>query len=184
VQRYGPYSRPEEFIYDHPFQWGSKRTGPDLHREGGKYPNVWHYTHMIDPRATSPGSIMPSFAWTAEWKVDLGTTPRKLGVMQKLGVPYTNADIDNAKVTYQKQAEIIVADLATQGVQIEWDRELVALIAYLQRLGRGPQFGAAATADSTPPPAAPPAPVVPAAPAPAAAPAALPATALAPTGGR
>ncbi len=190
VQRYGPYSRPEEFIYDHPFQWGSKRTGPDLHRVGGKYPNVWHYTHMIDPRATSPGSIMPSFAWTAEWKVDLGTTPRKLGVMQKLGVPYTNAEIDDAKVNYQKQAELIVADLATQGVQIQWDRELVALIAYLQRLGRGPQFGNAVTAAATPPHDAIPAAIPDATPTAAppaaalAAPPAAPASALAPTGGR
>jgi cytochrome c oxidase cbb3-type subunit I/II len=150
TQRYGAYSRPEEFIYDHPFQWGSKRTGPDLHREGGKYPNLWHYTHLINPRDTSPGSIMPSFAWTAEWKVDLNTTPRKLGVMQKLGVPYTNKDIDNAKANYQAQAELIAADLAIEGVQIEWDRELIALIAYLQRLGRGPQFNGAPTADATP----------------------------------
>jgi cytochrome c oxidase cbb3-type subunit I/II len=177
TQRYGAYSRPEEFIYDHPFQWGSKRTGPDLHRVGGKYPNLWHYTHLLDPRSTSPGSIMPSFAWTAEWKVDLNTTSRKLGVMQKLGVPYSNKDIDDAKANYQAQAELIASDLAIEGIQIEWDRELIALIAYLQRLGRGPQFSAP-TAELTPPPA----PVVPAAP--AAAPAIPAGGAVAPTGGR
>ncbi len=161
--RYGPYSRPEEYIYDHPFQWGSKRNGPDLFRVGGKYPNLWHYAHLTDPRSTSPGSNMPSFAWIAEWKVDTNTTPRKLAVMQKLGVPYTNADIDAAQENYRKQAEIITADLASQGVEIQWDRELVALIAYLQRLGRGPQFGAIAHADATPAPVPPPAaPVAPA----------------------
>ncbi len=179
--RYGAYSRPEEYIYDHPFQWGSKRNGPDLFRVGGKYPNKWHYLHVIDPRSTSPGSNMPSFAWTQEWKVDTSMTSRKLGVMQKLGVPYTNAEIDAAKDNYRKQAELITADLATQGVEISWDRELVALIAYLQRLGRGPQFGpnAPAAALVAPPaaapetvPAAPAAPVAPAAPGAPAAPAA------------
>ncbi|MBS2023786.1 MAG: cytochrome-c oxidase, cbb3-type subunit II, partial [Deltaproteobacteria bacterium] len=137
--RYGAPSRPEEFIYDHPFQWGSKRTGPDLARVGGKYPNLWHYTHMIDPRATSPGSNMPPFAWVAEWKVDTNGTGRKLAVMQKLGVPYSNVDIDGAKDSYKRQAEGITADLAQQGVNVQWDREIVALIAYLQRMGRGPQ---------------------------------------------
>jgi cytochrome c oxidase cbb3-type subunit I/II len=155
VARYGPVSRPEEFIYDHPFQWGSKRTGPDLHRVGGKYPNLWHYTHMLDPRSTSPGSIMPSFAWTADWKVDTSMTARKMVTLQKLGVPYTNSEIDHAKDNLQRQAEGIVADLAIEGVNVEWDREIVALIAYLQRLGRGPQFNATPTADATPAPAAP-----------------------------
>ncbi|HUM11670.1 MAG TPA: cytochrome-c oxidase, cbb3-type subunit I [Myxococcaceae bacterium] len=139
TQRYGAYSRPEEFIVDHPFQWGSKRTGPDLHREGGKYPNLWHYSHMMDPRSTSPGSNMPSFAWTADYKVDQTLLSRKMIALQKVGVPYSNIQVDLARDTYRKQAESIVVDLAKEGVAVPWDREIVALIAYLQRLGRGPQ---------------------------------------------
>jgi cytochrome c oxidase cbb3-type subunit I/II len=134
--RFGEYSKPEESIYDHPFQWGSKRTGPDLHRLGGRYPNLWHYTHLLDPRATSPGSNMPSYAWLESGKVDVKLASKKLALMQKLGVPYTNDDIDNAEATQRAQGEAVMADLAQQGVSIAWDSELVALISYLQRLGR------------------------------------------------
>ena len=139
TQRYGEVSRAEEFIYDHPFQWGSKRTGPDLHRVGGKYPNLWHYTHLMDPRATSPGSNMPPYTWLAEGRIDTKAAPQKLALMQKLGVPYSNAEVEGAEARQKAQAETIVADLATQGVQVAWDSELVAIISYLQRLGRGPQ---------------------------------------------
>jgi cytochrome c oxidase cbb3-type subunit I/II len=134
--RYGEASRAEEFIYDHPFQWGSKRTGPDLHRIGGKYPNLWHYSHLMDPRQVSPGSNMPTYPWLAEWKIDPKLAPQKLALMQKLGVPYTNADIDAAEANQRKQANTIVADLEKNGVKLEWDHEMVALISYLQRLGR------------------------------------------------
>jgi cytochrome c oxidase cbb3-type subunit I/II len=134
--RYGEASRAEEFIYDHPFQWGSKRTGPDLHRIGGKYPTLWHYTHLMDPRSTSPGSNMPSYAWLSEWTYDDKLAPRKLALMQKLGVPYTNDDIDHAEDNQKRQANTIVADLATQGVTVKWNNDIVALMAYLQRLGR------------------------------------------------
>ncbi|MFY0522303.1 cytochrome-c oxidase, cbb3-type subunit I [Archangium gephyra] len=139
TQRYGDVSRAEEFIYDHPFQWGSKRTGPDLHRLGGKYPNLWHYTHLMDPRATSPGSNMPSYAWLAANRIDVKAAPKKLALMQKLGVPYTNADVDGAELRQKAQAETIVTDLAAQGVKVAWDSEMVAIVSYLQRLGRGPQ---------------------------------------------
>ena len=139
TQRYGELSRAEEFLYDHPFQWGSKRTGPDLHRVGGKYPNLWHYTHMLDPRATSPGSNMPPYPWLAENRIDVKLAPKKLALMQKLGVPYTRTDVEGAEVRQKAQAEAITADLASQGIQVAWDSELVALISYLQRLGRGPQ---------------------------------------------
>jgi cytochrome c oxidase cbb3-type subunit I/II len=139
TQRYGDVSRAEEFIYDHPFQWGSKRTGPDLHRVGGKYPNLWHYTHLMDPRATSPGSNMPAYAWLAENRIDVKAAPKKLALMQKLGVPYTNADVDGAELRQKAQAETIVADLAAQGVKVAWDSEMVAIVSYLQRLGRAPQ---------------------------------------------
>jgi cytochrome c oxidase cbb3-type subunit I/II len=134
--RYGEASRAEEFIYDHPFQWGSKRTGPDLHRVGGKYPNLWHYTHMMDPRSTSPGSNMPTFQWLAEWHIDPKLAPKKLALMQTLGVPYTKEDIDSAEDNQHRQALTVVADLQKNGVTLDWDSEMVALISYLQRLGR------------------------------------------------
>ncbi len=151
AQRYGDVSRAEEFIYDHPFQWGSKRTGPDLHRLGGKYPNLWHYTHLMDPRATSPGSNMPPYQWLSENKIEVKLAPKKLALMQKLGVPYTREDVDGAEVRQKAQGEAIAADLATQGVKVEWDSEMVAIISYLQRLGRGPQDLPKST---TPPPTA------------------------------
>jgi cytochrome c oxidase cbb3-type subunit I/II len=134
--RFGEPSRAEEFIYDRPFQWGSKRTGPDLHRIGGRYPNLWHYTHLLDPRATSPGSNMPSYAWLATGRIDVKMGRKKLALMQKLGVPYTNVQIDVADVDQKNQALNVVEDLAAQQVTVAWDAEIVAMIAYLQRLGR------------------------------------------------
>jgi cytochrome c oxidase cbb3-type subunit I/II len=134
--RFGEPSRAEEFIYDRPFQWGSKRTGPDLHRIGGRYPNLWHYTHLLDPRATSPGSNMPAYAWLTEGRIDVKLGRKKVALMQKLGVPYTNVQIDVADVDQKNQALAVVEDLGKQGVTVAWDSEMVALIAYLQRLGR------------------------------------------------
>jgi len=134
--RYGEAARAEEFIYDHPFQWGSKRTGPDLERIGGRYPSLWHYTHLMDPRATSPGSNMPSYSWLATGHVDRALAPRKLALMRRLGVPYSDAEIDGAEAAASAQAATIVSDLATNGVEADPDSEMVALIAYLQRLGR------------------------------------------------
>jgi cytochrome c oxidase cbb3-type subunit I/II len=139
VQRYGPPSRQEESMYDHPFQWGSKRTGPDLARVGGKYPNLWHFSHLMDPRSTSPGSNMPSFNWLARTTISESDAPKKLRLMQRLGVPYTNGQIDDAKAWEKDQGEKIAADLATQGIEVPWNAEIVALIGYLQRLGKGPQ---------------------------------------------
>jgi len=134
--RYGDASRAEESIYDHPFQWGSKRTGPDLARIGGKYPNLWHYSHLLDPRSTSPGSNMPSYKWLLTGHVDTKLARQKLLLMQKLGVPYTNADVDGAEESQHRQASTLVDDLAANGVEVRSDSELVALVAYLQRLGR------------------------------------------------
>jgi len=151
--RYGEASRAEEFLYDHPFQWGSKRTGPDLHREGGRYPNLWHYTHLVDPRLTSPGSNMPSYASLASHRIDPRSGARKLALMQKLGVPYSNADVEAAEAAQQTQGEAIAFDLGVSGVETTWDSEIVAMIAYLQRLGRheGVQpLGAAVAAAPTP----------------------------------
>jgi cytochrome c oxidase cbb3-type subunit I/II len=141
--RYGEYSRLEEFIYDHPFQWGSKRTGPDLQRLGGKYPNLWHYQHLIDPRSTSPGSNMPSYAWMKKAHLDLSQTATRLRVMRTLGVPYGDAEIASAAALAVGQARLIQADLARENVRIDPESRLIALVAYLQRLGRGPQFASA-----------------------------------------
>ena len=133
--RYGEYSKAGEYVYDHPFLWGSKRTGPDLHRIGGKYPHKWHFDHMLDPTITSPGSIMPPYPWLHEQQLDTTSTKAKLNAMRILGVPYTDEDISNADADLQEQADGIAAQLSEQGVDIRSDREIVALIAYLQRLG-------------------------------------------------
>jgi cytochrome c oxidase cbb3-type subunit I/II len=139
VLRYGDYSRLEEFVYDHPFQWGSKRTGPDVHRLGGKYPNLWHYLHMMDPRSTSPGSNMPAYPWLASATVDFDATSKKLHTLRALGVPYSDEDLATARSTALSQGQLIVDDLAAGDIVLAPDSELTAMIAYLQRLGRGPQ---------------------------------------------
>ncbi|RAU83316.1 cytochrome-c oxidase, cbb3-type subunit I [Pontibacter arcticus] len=135
TERYGEYSKAGEFVYDHNFLWGSKRTGPDLHRIGGKYPHSWHYHHMMDPTSMSPGSIMPAYPWLFEQEVDMSTTEDKLKVLKQLGVPYEDDYIANANQELMKQAEGVAADLAKQGIEVAPDKEIVALIAYLQRLG-------------------------------------------------
>lgn len=139
TERYGEYSKAGEFIYDRPFQWGSKRTGPDLHRIGGKYPHSWHYNHMIDPSSISPGSIMPAYPWMEENEVDLSITGAKIRVLQKLGTPYPYGYDEIANDDYMAQAEEIVSDLEEQlkeqEIKVNPKSELVALIAYLQRLG-------------------------------------------------
>jgi len=136
TERYGEYSKAGEFVYDHPFQWGSRRTGPDLHRIGGKYPDAWHYNHMLDPQSTSPGSIMPAYPWLTEKYLDLNSTPVKIRAMQKIGVPYPAGFDQIANAELEKQAAGIAANLANQGVPgIDRNKQIVALIAYLQRLG-------------------------------------------------
>jgi cytochrome c oxidase cbb3-type subunit I/II len=155
VARYGDYSKAGEYVYDHPFLWGSKRTGPDLHREGGKYNDNWHFNHMWDPRSTSPGSIMPAYTWLYDNSpMNYSMTEKKMKAMQTLGVPYTDADIANAQKSIQEQAAGIEKNLtndpdfvksydeskqkaAAKGEKFVpmKDREIVAMIAYLQRLG-------------------------------------------------
>lgn len=135
TERYGEYSKAGEFVYDRPFLWGSKRTGPDLHRVGGKYPDSWHYYHMIDPRSMSPGSTMPPYPWLAKDKLDISSTPVKIRTMQKLGVPYPEGYDAIANEDLMKQANRIAMKLELEGIEVESDSELVALIAYLQRLG-------------------------------------------------
>lgn len=136
VARYGEYSKAGEFVYDHPFQWGSKRTGPDLAREGGKYPDSWHYNHMDDPRTMSPGSIMPSYSHILDQDLDISHTEAKIRVMQMLGVPYPKGYDKEAVADLKKQAKDIQASLKKDGVQTTDAKEIVALIAYLQRLGK------------------------------------------------
>jgi cytochrome c oxidase cbb3-type subunit I/II len=134
--RYGAPSRIEESMWDRPFQWGSKRTGPDLAREGGRNGSDWHYHHMLDPRSVSDKSNMPAYPWLLDAKVDAEHTPFKLKSMRALGVPYDDADIDGASTSLREQGEQVCAELAVKGITIAPDSELVALIAYLQRLGK------------------------------------------------
>jgi len=135
TERYGEYSKAGEFVYDHPFLWGSKRTGPDLHRIGQKYPDSWHYHHMTDPTSMSPGSIMPAYPWLLEQSYDKNLTPGMIAVMRQLGVPYAEGYEDQANRDLDEQAERIVKSLEEAGVQTTKDKEIVAMIAYLQRLG-------------------------------------------------
>ena len=139
TERFGDYSKSGEFVYDHPFQWGSKRTGPDLAREGSKKlrkSHSWHYNHMQNPTSMSPGSVMPRYPWLLVKEIDVKSTTSKLAVMQKLGVPYTDEEIKNGKKALESQAEQIAAELREQGIkEADAKKEIIALIAYLQRLG-------------------------------------------------
>ncbi len=137
ILRYGEMSKPEESMYDRPFQWGSKRTGPDLARVGKKYPALWHYRHMMDPRAVTPNSLMPSYAWLEKDRTDFNSLPKKLSVMKTLGVPYTDYQVEMAEKDARAQAIQIANELAEQGAPkgLE-EKEIVALIAYLQSLGQ------------------------------------------------
>ncbi|HKJ90482.1 MAG TPA: cytochrome-c oxidase, cbb3-type subunit II, partial [Oceanipulchritudo sp.] len=135
VLRYGDYSRLGESIYDHPFQWGSKRTGPDLAREGGKRPNVWHFDHMRVPREISPGSNMPPYPWLLEKTVDWSRLPRKIAAMRILGVPYPDWSDEEILASMRTQADGIVADLEANFRSTSAETQIVALIAYLQKLG-------------------------------------------------
>jgi len=154
VERYGEYSKAGEFVYDHPFLWGSKRTGPDLHRIGAKYSDSWHLNHMYDPQSTSPGSIMPGYKWLVRDQLDKSSTVTKMKAMVTLGVPYTEAEIANAQQHMTAQGTQIEKNLYADpdfAKNYEADkkyaqengapfiemrnREIVALISYLQRLG-------------------------------------------------
>ena len=154
VERYGEYSKSGEYVYDHPFLWGSKRTGPDLFRVGGKYNDNWHFNHFYDPQTTSPGSIMPRYTWIIKNELDKTMTEKKMEAMVTLGVPYTEEDITRAQAWMDEQGTQIEQNLlgdpdfaktydadkkyAQQNGEdfVEMrNREVVALIAYLQRLG-------------------------------------------------
>ena len=135
TERYGEYSKAGEYVYDHPFLWGSKRTGPDLHRIGGKYPNLWHYLHMDNPSSMSPGSLMPSYPWLLTDDLDISSTKSKINAMRTIGVPYPDGYGKIANDDLQLQAEQIAMDLQNAGAPAEPNKEIIALIAYLQRLG-------------------------------------------------
>lgn len=136
TERYGEYSKAGEFVYDHPFQWGSKRTGPDLHRVGGKYPSLWHVRHMDQPRSTTPGSVMPRYPHLLKDPIDDSRIEAKMRAMRAVGVPYGDGEIATAKASIAAQAQTIAAEVeAQQGPPGLADREIMALTAYLQRLG-------------------------------------------------
>lgn len=136
VLRYGEWTRAGEYAYDHPFLLGSRRLGPDLQRLGGKYPDAWHFEHMRDPRSTSPGSVMPPYAWLHAGSYDVADIQASLRALQKVGVPYSDAEIADAPAAIAAQAQAITASLAQAGITTQPDRKIVALIAYLQRLGK------------------------------------------------
>jgi cytochrome c oxidase cbb3-type subunit I/II len=135
TERYGEYSKAGEFVYDHPFLWGSKRTGPDLAREGSKYGNAWHYNHLMDPRLMSPGSIMPNYDWLITQRLDTSLTKAKINAMRSLGVPYAPGYENIANRELDKQAKEIAANLAADHIKVKSNKEIIAIIAYLQRLG-------------------------------------------------
>ena len=155
VERYGPQSKAGEFVYDHPFLWGSKRTGPDLLREGGKYNDSWHFNHFWSPQSISTGSIMPSYKWLFDNKpMDVSLTEKKMKAMVTLGVPYTDEQVANGLKDLRAQAIKIEESLKNDPDFVKSyeesrkkaaakgevfvpmnEREIVALIAYVQRLG-------------------------------------------------
>jgi cytochrome c oxidase cbb3-type subunit I/II len=140
TERYGEYSKAGESVYDHPFQFGSKRTGPDLAREGiktGKIykPDAWHYNHLIDPQKLNQQSIMPRYPWLAKKEIDIQTTPVKIRIMRKLGVPYPEGYEKQAIDDLKKQGSGINEGLKESGIEISGYKEIIALIAYIQRLG-------------------------------------------------
>ncbi len=136
VLRYGPSARLGQSMYDFPFQWGSKRTGPDLQRVGIKYPNIWHFQHFENPRSTSIGSNMPAYPWLYSQKANIAALPEKIRVLRILGVPFPERSAEQLREEFLAQGQTIVNDLAKSGVEISPDREVVALIAYIQQLGR------------------------------------------------
>jgi cytochrome c oxidase cbb3-type subunit I/II len=136
VLRYGDYSRLGESIYDHPFQWGSKRNGPDLARVGGKYPNIWHLRHLENPRSISAGSNMPNFQWLLTDTLDLSVMPKRIGVQRILGVPYPEMTGEQVIASARAQAAQIADDLRVAGANVSPDKEVIAVIAYLQKLGK------------------------------------------------
>jgi cytochrome c oxidase cbb3-type subunit I/II len=154
TDRYGEYSKIGEFVYDHPFQWGSRRTGPDLARAGNMSGpmykiSAWHYNHFMDPQKLNEKSIMPKFDWLIRRDLDVSQVPKKIRAMQTLGVPYPEGYDQKAVADLQIQAQTIADELKASGIDIKPDKEIIAIIAYLHKLGRDISPG------STPAPVAP-----------------------------
>jgi cytochrome c oxidase cbb3-type subunit I/II len=138
TERYGEYSKAGEFVYDHPFQWGSKRTGPDLAREGTmglKKSDSWHFNHMEEPQAISPGSIMPAYPYLLEKELDTASTAAKINAMRTIGVPYKEGYEYLANRELMEQARRIQENLLKDSIRVQPNKEIIAVIAYLQRLG-------------------------------------------------
>jgi cytochrome c oxidase cbb3-type subunit I/II len=151
VERYGEYSKGGEYVYDHPFLWGSRRTGPDLHRIGKKYNSSWHFNHFLDPMNTSPmedkilgkpRNFMPKYTWFISSDLDYNNIKGKMKGLRTVGVPYTDAEIANAEASLKAQAKDIENELRQDpdfvknyGDSHIENKEVVAVIAYLQRLG-------------------------------------------------
>jgi len=149
TDRYGPYSVAGEGVYDRPFLWGSRRTGPDLARVGGKYPDSWHWLHFRDPREIEPRSNMPAFGWLLETPLDTSLTSKRLAALQSLGHPYSDAEVANAVADALAQAEQVATAIESAGIElsdVERRSEAIAVIAYLQSLGRGAGTPPVATA--------------------------------------
>ena len=141
TDRYGEYSKIGEFVYDHPFQWGSRRSGPDLARAGyigsSTYKTaIWHYSHFMKPLEMIPQTIMPAYTWLADKEVNLNMIPKKIKVMQTLGVPHEKDYDKKAIEDYNTQAKLIADELKASGVTVNPNSEMVAIIAYLHKLGR------------------------------------------------
>jgi cytochrome c oxidase cbb3-type subunit I/II len=138
TERYGEYSKAGEFIYDRPFQWGSKRTGPDLAREGTgnlRKTDGWHFRHFREPGSMSEGSIMPAYPFMLENDLDVSNTEAKINAMRSLGVPYAKGYEKQALADLQEQAKGIAASLLNDSIRVSPNKEVIALIAYMQRLG-------------------------------------------------
>ena len=139
TERYGEYSKAGEFVYDHPFQWGSKRTGPDLARAGTgnlKKTDGWHFRHFREPSSMSEGSIMPAYAFMLKDNLDTSTTKAKINAMITLGVPYEKGFGDIANSNLMEQAKGIADNLSIDSIRVSPNKEVIALIAYIQRLGK------------------------------------------------
>jgi cytochrome c oxidase cbb3-type subunit I/II len=146
TERYGEYSKPGEFVYDHPFLWGSRRIGPDLARVGGKYPDLWHVRHMEAPRSIVQNSIMPKYGQLLTTPLDFEQIQSRVDAMAMLGVPYGDA-VNRAPAMAREQAQRIAEGVAAAGGPADLaDKEIVALVAYLQRLGTDIRKGAVAAA--------------------------------------
>ena len=141
TERYGEYSKAGEYVYDHPFLWGSKRTGPDLHRTHGKYSDSWHYNHMLTPDAVSTGTIMPAYPWLFEQVINKEETAGKIKALRTVGVPYEEGYEEIANADLDVQAQGITENLNMEGIEVATDAEIIALIAYLQRLGKDIKIG-------------------------------------------